>query len=121
MSMTISLSTAVTSSFPLHSVPLLSKHEAHQGVTRSKDRARLTVCWPGIDHEIEVYIADCKLWQKPRQIPRHVRKLRWVKCPGTINCNKLLPGLLPGVFPRLLPGLCSGYCPGLFKELELAF
>ena len=37
-------------------------HEAHQGVTRSADRAQLTVYWPGIDHDIEMYIADCKLW-----------------------------------------------------------
>ena len=38
-------------------------HEAHQGIARSKDRARLTVYWPGIDQDIEMYIADCKFCQ----------------------------------------------------------
>ena len=44
-------------------------HEAHQGITRSKDRARLTVYWPGIDQDIEMYIADCKLCQD--SLPSH--------------------------------------------------
>ena len=38
-------------------------HEAHQGIARSKDRARLTVYWPGIDRDIEQHIADCKFCQ----------------------------------------------------------
>ena len=47
-------------------------HEAHQGIIRSKDRARLTVYWPGIDHDIETYIADCKLCQD--SLPSHPRE-----------------------------------------------
>ena len=38
-------------------------HKAHQGITKSKDRSRLTVYWPGIDHDIEAYISNCKLFQ----------------------------------------------------------
>ena len=35
-------------------------HEAHQGVSRSKARARLTIYWPGIDHDIENFVAGCR-------------------------------------------------------------
>ena len=47
-------------------------HEAHQGITRSKDRARLTVYWPGIDQDIEGYVANCKLCQD--SLPSHPRE-----------------------------------------------
>ena len=47
-------------------------HEAHQGITRSKDRARLTVYWPGIDHDIEVQVTQCKLCQD--SLPSHPRE-----------------------------------------------
>ena len=35
-------------------------HESHQGITRTKERARLAVYWPGIDGDIEKIIAACK-------------------------------------------------------------
>ena len=44
-------------------------HEAHEGITKSKDRAQLTVYWPGIDHNIEANISDCKLCQD--SLPSH--------------------------------------------------
>ena len=44
-------------------------HKVHQGITKSKDRDRLTVYWPGIDHDIEAYISDCKLCQD--SLPSH--------------------------------------------------
>ncbi len=47
-------------------------HEAHQGVTRSKDRARLSIYWPGIDQAIESYIANCKFCQD--SLPSHCRE-----------------------------------------------
>ena len=48
-----------------HPTILERLHEAHQGITRSKDRAQLSIYWPGIDQDIdiEMYIADCKLCQ----------------------------------------------------------
>ena len=39
---------------------LLKLHKPHQGITRTKERARITVYWPGIDHDIETAITACK-------------------------------------------------------------
>lgn len=35
-------------------------HEAHQGAVRTKQRARLTVYWPGIDNDIENVVRACQ-------------------------------------------------------------
>ncbi len=43
----------------LRSSMLSRLHEAHQGVSRSKARARLTMYWPGIDQDIENFVAGC--------------------------------------------------------------
>ena len=43
----------------------LSKiHEGHQGVTRSQQRAKSSVYWPGIYKDIETLVAGCMLCQK---------------------------------------------------------
>ncbi len=42
---------------------LVQLHEAHQGMVRTKERARLTVYWPGIDGDIDQTISSCKLCQ----------------------------------------------------------
>ena len=34
-------------------------HLAHQGITRTKQRARLTLYWPGMDNDIENIITSC--------------------------------------------------------------
>ena len=39
---------------------LLKLHESHQGSVRTKQRARLTVYWPGIDKDIDNIILACK-------------------------------------------------------------
>ena len=44
-------------------------HEAHQGITRSQDRARLTLYWPGIDADIQQTVEGCKLCQD--HLPSH--------------------------------------------------
>ncbi len=44
----------------LRSTMLSRLHEAHQGVSRSKARARLTMYWPGIDQDIEHFVAGCR-------------------------------------------------------------
>lgn len=38
-------------------------HESHQGSVRTKQRARLTLFWPGIDNDIENTILACKKCQ----------------------------------------------------------
>ena len=38
-------------------------HDSHQGMVRIKDRARLTVYWPGMDNDIDQTILSCKLCQ----------------------------------------------------------
>ena len=39
-------------------------HEAHQGSVRTKQRARLSVYWPGIDNDIDNIIHSCKHCQE---------------------------------------------------------
>lgn len=38
-------------------------HKSHQGLVRTKQRARLTVYWPGIDNDIDNTILSCQLCQ----------------------------------------------------------
>ena len=38
-------------------------HEAHQGSVHTKQRAHLTVYWPGMDHDIDNMIYACKQCQ----------------------------------------------------------
>ena len=47
-------------------------HEAHQGITRSQDRARLTLYWPGIDADIQQTVERCMLCQD--HLPSHPRE-----------------------------------------------
>ena len=47
-------------------------HEAHQGVLRTKQRARLTVYWPGIDNDIENLILTCQHCQD--HLPSHTKE-----------------------------------------------
>ena len=42
---------------------LAQLHDSHQGMVRTKDRARLTVYWPGMDNDIDNTILSCKLCQ----------------------------------------------------------
>ena len=47
-------------------------HEAHQGVSRSQVRARLTFYWPGIDQDIEDFVRGCQHYQV--HLPSHVKE-----------------------------------------------
>ena len=47
-------------------------HESHQGIVRTKQRARLTVYWPGIDHDIDNVILSCKKCQN--LLPSNVKE-----------------------------------------------
>jgi len=42
---------------------LASLHEAHQGTVRTKQRARLTIYWPGLDNDIDNIILNCQQCQ----------------------------------------------------------
>jgi len=46
-----------------HRQTLSQLHEAHQGATRTKQRARLTVYWPLIDHDIDQMVLACRQCQ----------------------------------------------------------
>ena len=41
-------------------------HESHQGVVRTKQRARLTVYWPGLDNDIDNIVSQCTQCQVHR-------------------------------------------------------
>ena len=42
---------------------LAQLHESHQGLVRTKQRAQLTIYWPGIDNDIDNIILACKKCQ----------------------------------------------------------
>ena len=42
---------------------LAQLHDSHQGMVRTKERARLTVYWPSMDNDIDNIILFCKLCQ----------------------------------------------------------
>jgi transposase InsO family protein len=49
-------------------------HEAHAGIVRSQDRARLIVYWPGIDTDIKLFVENCMFCQDhlPSQPPEPI-------------------------------------------------
>ena len=47
-------------------------HESHQGSVRTKQRARLSVYWPGIDNDIDNIILSCQHCQD--HLPSHARE-----------------------------------------------
>ena len=42
---------------------LANLHEAHQGALRTKQRARITVYWPGLDNDIDNAVLSCQYCQ----------------------------------------------------------
>ena len=48
---------------------LMQLHESHQGSVRTKQRAGLTVYWPGMDNDIDNVISSCSICQ--RHLPSH--------------------------------------------------
>ena len=47
-------------------------HESHQGAVHTKQHARLTVYWPGIDNDIDNIILSCQLCQD--HLPSHPKE-----------------------------------------------
>ena len=56
----------------LRATMLSRLHEAHQGVSCSQARARLTLYWPGIDKDIENYVQNCRHCQN--RLPSNVKQ-----------------------------------------------
>ena len=50
-------------------------HESHQGVERTKRRARLSVYWPGIDKDVADTVTACT--QCRHRLPSHAREPMW--------------------------------------------
>ena len=42
---------------------LANLHDSHQGINRTRERARLAVYWPRIDSDIKIVVASCKKCQ----------------------------------------------------------
>ena len=47
-------------------------HEAHQGMVRTKQRARLTIYWPGLDNDIDNMVSQCTQCQT--HLPSHSKE-----------------------------------------------
>ena len=47
-------------------------HESHQGMARTKQRARLTIYWPRLDNDIDNVVSQCKQCQT--HLPSHPKK-----------------------------------------------
>ena len=47
-------------------------HESHQGMVRTKQRARLTIYWPGLDNDIDNLVSQCKQCQT--HLPSHPKE-----------------------------------------------
>jgi hypothetical protein len=45
----------------------------HQGVHRTYDRLKLYVTWPGMFHDVEEYITNCKICQKNKFTAPHIK------------------------------------------------
>ena len=56
----------------MHHQVLTNLHEAHQGALRTKQRARLTIYWPGIDNDIDNIILNCQQCQD--HLPSNVKE-----------------------------------------------
>ena len=47
-------------------------HESHQGMVRTKQQARLTIYWPGLDNDIDNLVSQCKQCQT--HLPSHPKE-----------------------------------------------
>uniref|UniRef100_A0A803KB09 Gypsy retrotransposon integrase-like protein 1 n=1 Tax=Xenopus tropicalis TaxID=8364 RepID=A0A803KB09_XENTR len=66
-------------------------HSAHQGMQRSKARARLIMCWPGMSKDIEQMVENCTVCQEERPanhketlLSHDIPDLPWLKLAADI-------------------------------------
>ena len=71
---------------------LAQLHDSHQGTVRTKDRARLTVYWPGMDKGMDTTILSCKLMSRFSAIATKGAHYPQTHAPEDIsrNCSRLL-------------------------------
>ena len=41
-------------------------HDAHQGITKCRERAKASLCWPGLSHQLEEVVKQCPIIIKER-------------------------------------------------------
>ena len=56
----------------MHREMLNQLHKAHQGMVRTKQRARLTIYWPGLDNDIDNIVSQCTECQT--RFPSHPKE-----------------------------------------------
>ena len=56
----------------LRATMLSRLHDAHQGISRSQARARLTIYWPGIDRDIENFVQGCR--HRQYHLPSNIKE-----------------------------------------------
>ena len=56
----------------LRATMLSRLHDAHQGISRSQARARLTLYWPGIDQDIDNFVQGCRFCQD--HLPSNIKE-----------------------------------------------
>ena len=71
---------------------LADLHESHQGSVRTKQRARLTVYWPGIDNDIDNVVFSCK------------------KCQDLLSANTKLPITSKPMLNKLFQKVAADFC-----------
>ena len=70
---------------PLQQEILGKIHEGHQGITRSRDRARQSVWWPGLSTQLEELVRNCEtccknqLQRAQPLVPSQLPDLPWQK------------------------------------------
>ena len=95
---------------------LTQLHESHQGSVRTKQRARLSVYWPGIDNDIDNVILSCQqcqdhlpsnpkepLTQKPKP-DRPFQEIALDLCSHAGHAYLIIVDLLHRLASRYLPG-----------------
>ena len=117
----------------MHHQILSQLHESHQGSVRTKQRARLSVYWPGIDNDIDNTILSCQqcqdclpsnskepLIQKPKP-ERPFQEIAVDFCSYTgrhylivVDCYTDWPAILPmdhdTTIPKLNTALRQSFC-----------
>ena len=75
-------------------------HDAHQGITKCRERAKASVWWPGLSHQLEEVVKQCPICIKERVnpaepvIPSELPDLPWQKVAADLFELKGHPYLL---------------------------
>ena len=106
-------------------------HESHQGMQRTKMRAKTIMYWPGMGKEIETFIENCSICarcapknQKEPLIPHEIPELPWEKLGVDIFEYRMQPFLLVidyfSKYPELV-GLPDKTAGAVISRLKAVF